>query len=554
MRRAALQLEERRLELALDPQDRLAHRRIERQDLGGLIPRDVRSGNLSALGDGELPERRIDRHGSSRERNHVRIHPDFASLLQPTIRLAQRRRDVRERSARRAQDDIEERRDAQRERVRERRLDVRVDLRLVEFGEHVAREVLDAESEHAEARAPHRVEPLGRHGVDPIGADELQGLRQRAAGLRGDDRLAERQDALVLREHEDVVLEDDGAHARVRADDALEHLHAFLGVESRDARDAALRLVQEVGGGAEGTAHRAVVERDEAHRADLGETRLARRLARQRPHPAGFLEPLPVGGVGHPLVGRVEDGVAQLGAGEGLLAHRQALAVGAPLRRSGDALEGRSRAQPRHELEQRPLALAEHDAIERPEAEHELGPEGGLHPPRDQQRMRLHPARHVRELEIEAQRHAGGRAADDVPGTPEELALERPRHRQTAAAVRVEDLDLGAGGFEYAGQAPHAERWGEKGVFPAVRVVWPDQQDPRRVHQSGCPPGSGLGLRLGPHGRCNHRRRVAARLIAVLCRHKTVTHREQRDARGVVQLELAHQIRAMLLDRLHAEP
>src|SRR5204863_313404 len=82
-----------------------------------------------------------------------------------------------------------------------------------------------------------------------------------------------------------------------------------------DARGAALRLVQEVGRGAEGTAHRAVVERDEAHRADFGESRLARRLARQRPHTAGPLEPLPVGGVGHALVGRVEDGVAQLGAG-----------------------------------------------------------------------------------------------------------------------------------------------------------------------------------------------------------------------------------------------
>ena len=56
----------------------------------------------------------------------------------------------------------------------EHRLDVAVDLRLVEFAEHVAREALDAEAEHAKSRAPHRREALVRHGIDAVGADELQ--------------------------------------------------------------------------------------------------------------------------------------------------------------------------------------------------------------------------------------------------------------------------------------------------------------------------------------------------------------------------------------------
>src|SRR2546430_7940919 len=45
---------------------------------------------------------------------------------------------------------------------------------------------------------------------------------------------------------------------------------------SRDGGDAALRLVQEIRGRAESATHRAIIESDQAHGADLGEMRLAR--------------------------------------------------------------------------------------------------------------------------------------------------------------------------------------------------------------------------------------------------------------------------------------
>ena len=76
--------------------------------------------------------------------------------------------------------------------------------------------------------------------------------------------------------------------------------------------DAALRLVQEVRGRAERAAHRAVVERNQAHRADLGEARLARGLRGQGADSIGRFEPLPVRLVRHLLVRRAEDRVAQL--------------------------------------------------------------------------------------------------------------------------------------------------------------------------------------------------------------------------------------------------
>src|SRR5205085_3357635 len=116
------------------------------------------------------------------------------------------------------------------------------------------REVPAPETEHAEAGLPHGRRPLGRHGVDTVGTDELQLARQCASVFGGNDRLTQRQNAPVLREYEDIILEDDGAHARVRTHDTLQHLYTFFCIESRDARDAALRLVQEVGRGAEGTA------------------------------------------------------------------------------------------------------------------------------------------------------------------------------------------------------------------------------------------------------------------------------------------------------------
>src|SRR5882762_2657210 len=121
-----------------------------------------------------------------------------------------------------------------------------VDLGFVEFAEYVARKVLDPETEHPESGLPHGCQALGRHGVDAIGADELQLARQGAAVFGGNDRLAQRQNAPILCEYEDIILKDDRTHSRVYTDDALNHLYAFFRIEPRNARDASLGLVQEV--------------------------------------------------------------------------------------------------------------------------------------------------------------------------------------------------------------------------------------------------------------------------------------------------------------------
>ena len=91
-------------------------------------------------------------------------------------RLAQGHRDILERRMRRAQDQVQKRSHPGRQRGAEHRLDVPVDLRLVEFRQHFLRETLDAEAEHAEARPPHGGQALIGHRIDAVGADELQVL------------------------------------------------------------------------------------------------------------------------------------------------------------------------------------------------------------------------------------------------------------------------------------------------------------------------------------------------------------------------------------------
>ena len=122
-----------------------------------------------------------------------------------------------------------------------------MNLTFVELIEHVAREVLDAEAEHAESGATQRNQALGRHGIDPIGADELKFARQRAALFGTHDGIAQRQHATILGEYENVVLEDDRADLRMRRDDPMDHVQTFLGIESCDAGHAALRFMQKVG-------------------------------------------------------------------------------------------------------------------------------------------------------------------------------------------------------------------------------------------------------------------------------------------------------------------
>src|SRR3982074_356448 len=134
-----------------------------------------------------------------------------------------------------------------------------VHLGLVEFAEYVARKALDPEAEHPESGTPHGHQSLLRHGINAVGADELQFARQSAALFGGNDRLAQRQHAPILCEHEDIILEDDRAYSRVCADNALNHLYAFLCIEPRNTRDTSLSFVQEVRGRAEGATHGAVV-------------------------------------------------------------------------------------------------------------------------------------------------------------------------------------------------------------------------------------------------------------------------------------------------------
>ncbi len=162
-------------------------------------------------------------------------------------------------------------------------------------------------------------------------------------------------------------------------DDALDHGHAFVDFESRDRCDAALGLMQEIGGRAKGAAHRTVIERDEAHRADLGKRSFARCLGRQGSHSIRCLETIPIGLVRHALVRRSENRGAQLLMVEGQLRQTQQAAVRQALDRPHDSAQWLLRSQPLSEFEQGPLAFPENDAVERPEFEHQFRPERRLH-------------------------------------------------------------------------------------------------------------------------------------------------------------------------------
>ena len=178
VRDALLQLRQRGFEVALDAQDDLAHE--SDRSAGSSPPDPIRSRVPSTCRRAYCvcgTQRRIARKRGARERNHVGIHADLAALPQPAKASRSVSATSSQRRARRAQDQIEERRDAELQRGAEHRLDVTMDLALVEFLQHIAREALDAEAEHAKAGATHGREPLGRHRIDAIGADELQVAR-----------------------------------------------------------------------------------------------------------------------------------------------------------------------------------------------------------------------------------------------------------------------------------------------------------------------------------------------------------------------------------------
>ena len=216
---------------------------------------------------------------------------------------------------------------------------------------------------------------------------------------------------------------------------------AFVRFEPRDGGDAALRLVQKVGRRAERAAHRAVVERDQPHRADLGEMRLARRLARQRADPVGALEALPVG-------------CSRASSRTGVLkiASRSSSRLERPLRQSTGSCRRRCvrpfrrcrRAAARHAGASTSSSSGRSPS---PSTTRSNGPSSNISSGRKVASMppaTINARGATRRTMCASSRSKrsvmpGGRDADDVPAAAEQLALERAL-RRLGAAVRIEDL------------------------------------------------------------------------------------------------------------------
>src|SRR5260370_30044943 len=137
-----------------------------------------------------------------------------------------------------------------------------MELRSVEVCEPILRKGRNAEAQHANPRPTHGRQLLGGNGIDTLRADELQMRWNPSALFRGNDSLAQRQDSVVAREGENVVLKDDGAYARMRRDDALDHGQTFVRFEARNGCNASLSLMQKIGGGTERASHRDIFDRN----------------------------------------------------------------------------------------------------------------------------------------------------------------------------------------------------------------------------------------------------------------------------------------------------
>ncbi len=87
--------------------------------------------------------------------------------------------------------------------------------------------------------------------------------------------------------------------------------------------------------------------------------------------------------------------------------------------------------------------LPQHDQIERPKLEHELRAESGFHASCDENGARGKTLRVVCELQVESERHAGGRDANDIPRTGQQLALQGALWR-LAHAIGIEDAHVRA--------------------------------------------------------------------------------------------------------------
>ena len=187
-------------------------------------------------------------------------------------------------------------------------------------------------------------------------------------------------------------------------------------VEARDAGDAALRGVQEVRRRAERARHRAIVQRDQAHRADLRQPRLSLGLERQAVDAIRVLEALPVRLVRHLLVGRQRDRVAQLGVVERAAIEALRAAGVERHRRSCDAYE---RLAGRHARARSPAAAASPSPSTArsngARRNNRPGSNVASMPPAISSAAGCARSRDVRQREVVAQRHAGRRDADDVP-------------------------------------------------------------------------------------------------------------------------------------------
>ena len=236
-------------------------------------------------------------------------------------------------------------------------------------------------------------------------------------------------------------------------------MQAFIRFETRDRRDAGLRLVQEVGRGTERAPHRAVVERDQTNRPDFGKLRLARGLRRQRADTVRGLQPFPVRRVRHLFIRSAVDRVAQFQPAQRTLGYGQNSSIPGSLGRSSDAAQGVARAQSRHQFEQRAFALAQNHQIERTQFEHQLRTKSRFHAAGNDKRMRGHAAREVRKFQVESQRHPRGGDTDDVPAAGHQLPLQCAL-RCVTAAVWIEHAGHGARRFEYAREPPHTQRRG----------------------------------------------------------------------------------------------
>src|SRR5260370_9061390 len=142
-------------EAAFHAQNRVGDVGIPRQNFHRLLPGDVGPRDMLTGVVRIRQETRILRKHRSRKGNAVGIHSELASLTQPPVRLAQRLRNVLQSRMRRAQDQIEKRSYPARQSGGEHRLDMTMDLRLVELCEHSWRKALDAEAQHPKTPPPH---------------------------------------------------------------------------------------------------------------------------------------------------------------------------------------------------------------------------------------------------------------------------------------------------------------------------------------------------------------------------------------------------------------